>query len=102
MLSLRSPIMIGRVITCATIRSVDFKNFSFDWYPRWADTPSIGRKIVLREGSMDTGFDYGKEPREFYLMDAEPISYGDLTGDGTEEAVLAVGIITSGTARGGV
>jgi hypothetical protein len=102
MLTLLSPIMIALVVTGATIRSVDFKNFSFDWYPRWADTPSMGRNIVLRDGSMDTGFSYGKEPRKFYLMDAEPISYGDLTGDGNDEAVLAVGVITSGTARAGV
>jgi hypothetical protein len=80
--------------TIADIRSVDFKNFSFDWYPRWANTPSNGRKIVLGGGSMDTGFGYGKEPRKFFLID-EPVEYGDLTRDGHEDAVVVLGVITS-------
>jgi hypothetical protein len=84
--------------TIADIRSVDFKNFSFDWYPRWANTPSNGRKIVLGGGSMDTGFGYGKEPRKFFLID-EPVEYGDLTRDGHEDAVVVLGVITSGTSR---
>jgi hypothetical protein len=38
----------------------------------------------------------GKEPREFYFIEAK---YGDLTKDGSEEAVVILGVITSGTAR---
>jgi hypothetical protein len=102
--------MLALVVTCATIasnfpgssiRDVDFRNFTFNWYPRDADTPRVGRKIILTNGEMDTGLGFGKEPREFHLID-EPISYGDLTGDGRDEAVVVLGIITSGTARPGV
>lgn len=107
MLSFLSP-TLAFIVTCAScfavpaqsIRAVDFKNFTFDWYPRWADTPSGGRRIKLTDGDMQTGFGYGKEPREFFLID-EPIKYGDLTGDGNDDAVVVLGIITSGTARAG-
>ena len=102
MLTLLSPIVIALAIGGATIRSVDFRNFTFTWYPRWADTPRHGRKITLTNGEMNTGFNYGKEPRQFYLMDEDPISYGDLTADGNDEAVVPLGIISSGTARTGV
>jgi hypothetical protein len=110
MLSFLSPVLalvvtgasMGTPFRAPSIRDVDFKNFTFNWYPRDADTPPTGRKIILTNGKMDTGFGFGKEPREFHLRDAEPINYGDLTGDGNDEAVLALGIITSGTARPGV
>jgi hypothetical protein len=47
---------------------------------------------------MELGFRYGKEPRQFFLID-EGVKYGDLTGDGNEEALVVLGLITSGTAR---
>ena len=100
--TLLSPIIIALAIGGATIRAVDFRNFTFRWYPRWADTPRQGRKITLTNGEMNTDFNYGKEPRRFYLMDEDPIGYGDLTGDGNDEAVVTLGIISSGTDRPGV
>lgn len=78
------------------IRRVDFKNFTFDWYPDWADVPATGKKIILKDGAMDLDFDYGKEPRRFKLTQS---SYADLTGDGEEEAVLVMATITSGSDR---
>jgi hypothetical protein len=81
------------------IRRIDFKNFTFDWYPPDYDVPPSGKKIVLKDGEMHTNFSYGKEPREFYLIGA---IYGDLTKDGQEEAVVVVGVINSGTARSGM
>jgi len=83
-----------------SIRDVDFKNFTFNWYPRDADTPPVGRKIVLTNGEMDTGW-VGEERRTFFLIN-QPIKYGDLTGDGNEEAVVVLGTIISGMARPGV
>ena len=80
------------------IGKIDFTNFVYDWYPTWADAPATGRRIILKEGSMDLNFAYGKEPRKFSLID-NGVSFGDLTGDGTEEAVVVLNIITSGTAR---
>src|ERR1700738_158277 len=106
-----SPILIALVFICASratdasnihsIRDVDFKNFTFNWYPYWCDTPATGRKIILTDGRMETGFDYGKEPRTFYLID-DGVKYGNLTRDGNDEAVVVLWIVTSGTARHGV
>ena len=80
------------------IRRIDFSNFVYDWYPTWADEPATGRKIILKDGSMDLNFAYGKEPRKFSLIE-NGVSYGDLTGDKIEEAVVVLNTITSGTAR---
>jgi len=77
------------------IRSVDFKNFVYDWYsPEYRS--SRGERIILKDGSMDVKSSPGKEPRKFFLIE---VTYGDLTADGEEEAVVIVGVITSGTAR---
>lgn len=78
------------------IRRVDFRNFTIDWYPDWADVPATGKKIILKDGSMNLDFDYGKEPRKFILS---RVSYADLTGDGDEEAILVMSTITSGSDR---
>jgi hypothetical protein len=78
------------------IRSVDFRNFTYDWYPDDHDVPATGRRIILKNGEMDTGFQYGKEPTQFFLRESK---YGDLTGDGNEEAIVVSQIMTSGTAR---
>jgi hypothetical protein len=102
--SLGSPTSAPNIpanVTDSSIRNTDFKNFTYDWYPSDSDIPATGTKITLKEGSMDTGFGYGKEPREFFLID-DGVQYGDLTGDGVEEAVVVLGIITSGTARANI
>jgi hypothetical protein len=77
------------------IHSVDFKNFSYDWYlPEYRSKSH--EQIILKDGSMGVELAPGKEPREFYLIE---VRYGDLTTDGNEEAVVILGVITSGTAR---
>jgi hypothetical protein len=88
-------------VTDSPIRNIDFKNFTYDWYPSDLDIPTTGKKIILSDGSMETGFGYGKEPKEFFLIE-DGVQYGDLTGDGVEEAVVVLGIITSGTARANI
>jgi hypothetical protein len=93
-----TPPTVSPVPQDSPIRKIDFNNFTFDWYPTWADAPATGRRIILNNGEMNLDFDYGKEPRKFFLID-EGVKYGDLTGDGNEEAVLVLRIITSGTAR---
>jgi hypothetical protein len=82
----------------SAIRSVDFRNFTYDWYPAWADATPAGRRIILKDGEMNLGYRQGKEPFKFYLPDTY-VEYGDLTGDGVQEAVVTIGIIMSGTAR---
>lgn len=80
------------------IRSVDFGNFDYDWYPADLDIPTTGKRIILKGGAMETEFSSGKEPRRFFLV-SDGVKYGDLTGDGFEEAIVVLGMITSGTAR---
>jgi hypothetical protein len=94
--SSRSSQIESPVVRNDPIRQVDFRNFTYDWYPVDYDVPATGRKIVLKNGTMDTGFRYGKEPRQFFLRE---FKYGDLTSDGSEEAIVVLQIITSGTAR---
>jgi len=78
------------------IAKVDFKNFTYEWYPPDADIPATGKRIILKDGTMDTGFGYGREPREFFLRE---LKYGDLTTDDKDEAVVVLQMISSGTAR---
>src|SRR6266446_7036154 len=69
------------------IRAIDFRNFTYDWFPPNYDPPPDGRKIVLKNGSMDLGYREGKEPWKFFLRD---LKYGDLTDDNREEAVIVL------------
>jgi hypothetical protein len=94
----RLPAVALVTVQNSAIRSIDFRNFTFDWYPTWADATPSGRRIILKAGEMDLGHRPGKEPFQFYLPE-NYVEYGDLTGDGVEEAVVRIGIITSGTAR---
>lgn len=97
-----SPLNTSSFADDKSIRTVDFRNFTYDWYPAWADVPNADRKIILKNGSMELGVHYGKEPREFFLTDRgenSGVKYGDLSGDGKEEAVVVLGVITSGSAR---
>lgn len=94
-----SPITVQRSdpnVESNSIRQVDFGDFAYNWYPPDYNVPPTGSRIILKNGKMDTGFGYGREPREFLLRDVE---YGDLTGDGKEEAVVVLQVITSGTSR---
>lgn len=80
-----------------SIRKVDFSNFTYNWYPDWGDIPVEGKKIVLREGEMNMDVSSGvNAPRGFFLAD---LNYGDLTGDNMEEAIVTLGIWSTGTAR---
>ena len=77
------------------IRSIDFRNFTYDWYPPEYRSRRDER-VILKDGSMDVELAPGKEPRKFYIVE---VKYGDLTQDGNEEALVIMGVITSGTAR---
>jgi hypothetical protein len=63
------------------IHAVDFRNFTYaaDSCPTggYPDPPASG--IPVRDGRFDTGTNY---------VDVNPVVYGDLTGDGHDEAVV--------------
>jgi len=62
------------------IRSVDFSHFAFPQYPVY--DPERKRYVTLKSG----------EGAPFY------IAYGDAMGDGEEEAMLALGVESGGSA----
>jgi hypothetical protein len=66
-----------------SIRWVDFANFT---YPRVANP---AESLVLRNGQERTNV----TPRSL-----EDVSYGDVTGDGVEEAIVILGVLTGGSA----
>ena len=69
------------------IREVDFKNFTYPWYPTDYTPPHGKRKITLREGEMKV--DAVKNTDRLWASLAN-VSYADLTGEGSEEAIVTV------------
>jgi hypothetical protein len=75
------------------IRSVDFANFT---YPIIADLKVFGsrRKTFTLKNSE---FPETKDAVGMFLSKGTtPVSYGDVTGDGDEEALVRIGVDTSG------
>ena len=75
------------------IRSVDFKNFTFPAKPVYSE----GEKSFTLEDGEYAGrlLDGAIEPYPVYLVETV---YGDVTGDGSEEAMLVFTISIRGTA----
>jgi hypothetical protein len=75
--------------TRLSIRSIDWANFR---YPRTSDLriPSWRRSFILQRGK----FSETKNEVGMYLAD---VDYGDVTGDGVEEAMVRLGIHTGGS-----
>ena len=72
-----------------SIRSVDFKNFT---YPACVGTKtgplSKAKRASLRNGELEVG-DLGKN-EEPVNVSVSNVTYGDLTGDGQEEAIVSL------------
>lgn len=82
-----------KIILDQSIRNIDFKNFTYNWFPK--NKTVYKKKIVLRNGENDTVHLEGKRfgPNgEDYQEILLNISYADLTGDGKEEAIVTVGV----------
>jgi len=77
----------ARPAPSSPIREVDFKNFSYPWYPSDYTPPHGKRKITLRDGEMKV--DAAKNTDRLWASLAN-VSYADLTGDGKEEAIVTV------------
>jgi hypothetical protein len=75
------------------IRRIDFENFSYPFPER----PHGRKKIRLRDGEQPpTLFGEHGIPHNWGYILSE-VSYGDLTGDDIEEAIVILGIISSGS-----
>lgn len=73
-------------LNASPIRSVDFSNFPYPWVPSLGD-PGITYKLQRGkfEGTNDD-----------VPMDLFSVVYGDVTGDGEEEAIVALSVIVKG------
>jgi hypothetical protein len=77
-----------------SIRSIDFKNFTYA-LPADLRTPG-GRRFFTLRGGRYPGT--GNEDEMYFAR----VVYGDVTGDGAEEAMIYLGIQTRGSAMPGV
>lgn len=80
-----------------SIRKVDFLNFTYDWFPRWDSNPEKPSKVTLKRGKM--GVSHPDDHSGIGEIEFSGLSYGDVTGDGVEDAVVALFINTTGTQR---
>jgi hypothetical protein len=69
------------------IREVDFRNFTYPWYPSGYPAPRGERKITLRNGEMKVEAATNINRLRAGIPN---VSYADLTGDGQEEAIVTV------------
>jgi hypothetical protein len=73
------------------IRSIDFSNFSYPWTADVGDPKQTFRLI---------GGEYkGNHERHEVPMHLWSVVYGDVTGDGEDEAIVAIGIVVEGGQR---
>lgn len=79
--------VIANPSSASPIRKIDFKNFTYPWYPTDYTPPHGERKITLRDGEMKV--DAAKNTDRLWASLAN-VSYADLTGDGKEEAIVTV------------
>ena len=69
------------------IRKIDFKNFTYPWYPRDYKPPQGERKIALRDGEMKVEAARNTDRLWASLTN---VSYASLTGDDLEQAIVTV------------
>jgi len=101
------PISIGNIASPWSIRQIDFRNFTYAWDDapgpfdttwRWLDS-SPESQIKVSDGihRFDDENDLGEGPSP--LLRVASVIYGDLTGHGTDEAIVELNYSTGGTAN---
>lgn len=81
--------VLSSVAVSAQIRNVDFRNFTYSVLSLDGDSRE---KVTVRDGN------YSRDDEDDrYYFGVTGISYGDLNGDGAEEAVVGVVLNTGGT-----
>jgi len=74
-----------------SIRSVDFDNFTYPLPPGFIDRSNPRRTFRLKNGERP------ETPDEMGIF-LSSVSYGEVTGDGKEEAIVTMSIVTGGSA----
>lgn len=92
-----------------TIRQIDFDNFSYSWSDPSENMPETWRWLTSTPNSRFTTvqgihhfYSAGQDEDEHRfapLISVDWVTYGDLDGDGVEEAVVALNYSTGGTAN---
>jgi hypothetical protein len=77
-----------------SIQQIDFKNFSYDWFPAWDEKYKGKGTILLNNGVWRDE----RSPRlnRAIGFDLNSVQYGDLTGDQREEAIVVLATQTQG------
>jgi hypothetical protein len=83
-------IVLASLHSCgAQIRSVDWKNFTYPWYPADTNPPHQARKITLVKGEFEVEANRKRRIENLSVSFAN-VSYSDLTGDTREEAIVTI------------
>ena len=77
-----------------SIRSVDFADFTF---PQLGELRNSGKTFTLRSGELKPTRDKNSIVEEMGVT-LQSIAYGDVTGDGGEEAMVVLSMVTGGSA----
>src|SRR5256885_222631 len=75
----------------SSIRAIDFANFTYPLTSGLRGSKRSPRTFTLRDRKTPEA----KHSLEMYLAN---VTYGDVTGDGKEEAIVRIGIQTGGSA----
>jgi hypothetical protein len=76
--------------TRQTIRSVDFRNFTYPWYPADTRPPHKSRTVKLKDGQFEVDAIPEKKIENLWIT-FDNVSYADLTGDNHDEAIVVIG-----------
>jgi hypothetical protein len=95
------------VATSRDLRHVDFKNFAYPWSgpPSWSDqlewlNPSEPGQVRLTDGRWADDAEVeerSKDSLPFAGLTLESVQFGDVTGDGRENAIVVLRYDTGGT-----
>lgn len=80
-----------------SIRSVDFANFTYDWYPKWELMLSKATHFTLRDGKLEV--EAQKNSNEPVLFELLNVQYGDVSEDGVEDAIVTIKMSVVGNAK---
>lgn len=83
--------------SATTIQSIDFKNFTYPWPRDLLDPSNPKRTFRLTNGELpETRTPEGRvDGMGVFFKD---VNYGDVTGDGINEAIVSLSVLTGGSA----
>jgi hypothetical protein len=91
LLSLTLMVFLGALHqSSGQLRTVDWKNFAYPWYPADTNPPYKTRTLRLRNGEFEVQGN-SKRKIENLSMSLSNVSYVDVTGDGKEDAIVTLG-----------